>query len=84
MRTLTERGTDELLRAIAGLMMMGAILALHLVLNLLSGPIDEPFGRIILWTFLGSMAVICARIVWLAIRGRAFEPAADPVVSRED
>ncbi len=77
MRTITERGTDDLLRAIVGLMMLAGILVLHLILNLLSGPIEEPFGRMILWTFLGAMAVIAFRIVWLAIIGRALKPIVD-------
>lgn len=80
MSTLAERGTDELFRAIAGLVMLAAILAFHLVLGLLSGPIGEPFDRIVLWMFLGSMAFICTRIVWLAVTGRALKAPTKEVV----
>ena len=79
MRTLARRGTIELMRAILGAVMFAAILGLHLILERLSGPIGEPFDRLIIWGLLSGIAFAVTRIIWLAATDRALTSGTDMI-----
>jgi hypothetical protein len=82
MRPLARRATIELMRAVVGAVMFAAILGLHLILGQLSGPIGEPFDRLIIWGLLSGIAFAVTRMIWLAVTDRALTSGSDMIRSR--
>lgn len=73
MKSFVDRLTNDFMRAVAGMVMFAFLSAFHLLLDLVVGPIEDPFDAIVHWSLACAIGIVLLRMLQLGMTGRAAE-----------